>query len=74
MKTIGIREFLRGGYKDLTEPIMVMSHNQPLGIWEPTSEVNASWSSSYNAWSPQSSGTLTHWTTGLGSEISNERR
>lgn len=41
MKTIGIREFLRGAYKDITEPVMVMSNNRPLAVWTPEEEVNS---------------------------------
>lgn len=39
MKTIGVRDFLKGGYKDSTEPLLVMSHSKPVGIWRPTSEI-----------------------------------
>lgn len=36
MKTIGVREFIKGGYKELTEPVLVMSHSKPIGVWDPT--------------------------------------
>lgn len=38
MKTIGVRDFLRGGYKELDEPVVVMSHSKPLGVWTPSHE------------------------------------
>lgn len=38
MKTIGVREFLRGAYKDLDEPTVIMSHSRPLGVWTPSND------------------------------------
>jgi hypothetical protein len=38
MKTIGVREFLRGGYQQVDQPILVMSHSRPVGIWMPYDE------------------------------------
>jgi hypothetical protein len=35
MKTIGVREFLRGGYQEVDTPTVVMSHSRPVGIWMP---------------------------------------
>ena len=35
MKTIGVREFLKGGYKS-SEPVLVMNRSKPLGVWDPT--------------------------------------
>lgn len=35
MKTIGVREFLRGGYQQVETPTVVMSHSRPVGIWMP---------------------------------------
>ena len=39
MKTMGIREFLRGAYKDINEPVMIMSNNRPIGVWTPKDSV-----------------------------------
>ena len=36
MKIMGVREFIRGGYKEITEPVLVMSNSTPLGVWDPT--------------------------------------
>lgn len=66
LKTIGVREFLRGAYKDLTEPTLIMSHSRPLGIWSP-SEDNYSFSVSGSSvygkprafWSGGTTGTFT---------------
>lgn len=30
MKTMAIREFLRGGYQELNEPTLVMKHGKPV--------------------------------------------
>ena len=38
MKTIGVREFLRGGYQQVEAPTLVMSHSRPVGIWMPYDE------------------------------------
>lgn len=38
MKTIGVREFLRGGYQQVGKPTLVMSHSRPVGIWMPYDE------------------------------------
>ena len=35
MKTIGIRDFLRGGYQQIEGTTLVMSHSRPVGIWMP---------------------------------------
>lgn len=37
MKTIGIREFLRGGYKDLDELTLITNHGRPMATWMPQS-------------------------------------
>jgi len=51
MKTMGIREFIRGGYKEITEPVLVMSNSTPLGVWDPTATMPhfvSSWSATAN--------------------------
>ena len=35
MKTVSVREFLRGEYKTITEPTLVLSYSRPLGVWQP---------------------------------------
>lgn len=35
IKTLGVRGFLHGGYAQRKEPVLVMRHAQPLGIWIP---------------------------------------
>ena len=35
MKTIGIREFLRGGYRDLDELTLITHHGRPMATWMP---------------------------------------
>lgn len=35
IKTVGVREFMRGGIYDITEPTVVMSHSDELGTWYP---------------------------------------
>lgn len=36
MKTISVRDFLRGGYRTISEPVIVMNHSTPIGVWDPT--------------------------------------
>lgn len=35
IKTLGVRSFLHGEYAARKEPLLVMRHAQPLGIWVP---------------------------------------
>lgn len=35
MKLLGIKAFLRGGYREQTQPVLVVSHARPAGIWIP---------------------------------------
>lgn len=35
MKTMAIREFLRGGYKDIEEMTLITHHGRPLATWMP---------------------------------------
>lgn len=35
VKSIGVREFLRGGIYNLDEPTVVMSHSDVIGTWVP---------------------------------------
>jgi hypothetical protein len=35
LKTMNVREFLRGEYRHLSEPTLVMSYSRPVGIWQP---------------------------------------
>ena len=35
MKTMKIRDFLRGGYKDITEMTVITHHGAPLATWMP---------------------------------------
>ena len=35
MKTMSVRQFLRGEYKTANEPVLVMSYSTPIGIWQP---------------------------------------
>jgi len=37
MKTMAIREFLRGGYQDLDELTLITNHGRPLATWMPQS-------------------------------------
>lgn len=30
-----IREFLRGGYKNITEPTIITKHGRPVATWQP---------------------------------------
>jgi len=32
---IGLREFLRGGYHDIKEPVVVMNRRKPVATWTP---------------------------------------
>lgn len=32
---IGLREFLRGGYHEIKEPVLVTWHRKPIAIWTP---------------------------------------
>lgn len=38
MKTMSVREFLRGEYRTVDEPVLVMSYSTPIGIWQPVAE------------------------------------
>ena len=38
MKTMSVREFLRGEYRTVNEPVLVMSYRTPIGIWQPVAE------------------------------------
>lgn len=35
MKSMHIRDFLRGGYKDITEPTLITKHDRPIATWRP---------------------------------------
>ena len=35
MKLMSVRDFVRGGYARVQEPILVMRNLQPLGTWTP---------------------------------------
>ena len=35
MKSMGLREFLRGGYRSLTETTVVTSHGRTVATWVP---------------------------------------
>lgn len=35
---IGLREFLRGGYHDIKEPVLITYHNKPVAVWTPVSD------------------------------------
>lgn len=37
MKTMQVREFLRGGYKTLTEMTVITHHGDPIATWMPQS-------------------------------------
>lgn len=37
MKTMAIREFLRGGYQELDEMTLITNHGRPLATWMPQS-------------------------------------
>jgi len=32
---IGLREFLRGGYHRITEPVVIMNRRKPVAVWTP---------------------------------------
>lgn len=32
---IGLREFLRGGYHTIKEPVVIMNRRKPVAIWTP---------------------------------------
>ena len=34
-KRIGLREFLRGGYHRISEPVVIMNRHRPVAIWTP---------------------------------------
>lgn len=38
MRVMTIREFLRGGYKDVTEMTLITNHGRPMGTWMPQSD------------------------------------
>ncbi len=35
---IGLREFLRGAYHDIKEPVLVMNRRRPVALWTPITE------------------------------------
>lgn len=35
MKVMQIREFLRGGYKDIREMTLITNHGRPVATWNP---------------------------------------
>lgn len=35
MKLLGIKAFLRGGYREQTHSVLVVSHSEPTGLWIP---------------------------------------
>jgi antitoxin (DNA-binding transcriptional repressor) of toxin-antitoxin stability system len=35
MKTMPMREFLRGGYKNITELTLITNHGKPVATWMP---------------------------------------
>lgn len=35
MKTMHMRDFLRGGYKDITEPTQITKHGRQVATWVP---------------------------------------
>lgn len=35
MKLMTVREFVRGGYRTVTEEVVIMKNLQPVGIWTP---------------------------------------
>lgn len=35
MKTMQMREFLRGGYKDINEMTLITNHGNPVATWMP---------------------------------------
>ena len=57
MKTVSVREFLRGEYKNLDEPTLVMSYSTPLGVWQPVSGTALNFTSVSNMLDPQWSNT-----------------
>jgi len=34
-RKIGLREFLRGGYHDIKQPVLVMNRKKPVAMWVP---------------------------------------
>lgn len=34
-ETVGLREFLRGGYRKIQRPVMVMNRKKPVAEWIP---------------------------------------
>ena len=41
MKTMPVRIFLRGGYKDLTELTLITHHGRPIATWMPQQDAKA---------------------------------
>ncbi len=39
MKTMKIRDFLRGGYKDITELTVITHHGAPIATWMPQTDM-----------------------------------
>jgi hypothetical protein len=50
VKSMGIREFMRGGVYDLKEPTVIMSHSDVMGTWVPRGQgVTANYASVLSA-------------------------
>ncbi len=41
MKVMSVRDFLRGGYQDLTEMTLITNHGRPVGTWMPQTDGSA---------------------------------
>ena len=37
-RKIGLREFLRGGYHDIRQPVTVMNRKKAVAVWVPITE------------------------------------
>lgn len=35
MKLMNVRDFVRGGYRTVTEEVVIMKNLEPVGIWTP---------------------------------------
>ena len=38
MKLMTVRDFVRGGYKSVTEEVVIMRNLEPIGVWKPISD------------------------------------
>jgi len=34
-RTVGLRDFLRGGYHEIHEPVLITFHRRPVAVWTP---------------------------------------